>query len=115
MIHGIRFTPEQQASGQMPKHVHELVFCGVNQALGVFRFVVCRDVQTCDDHIQFRQQVIVKIQFVFQHIHFAAGQQTKLVAIVREFFVELFDGFDLIAHAAFVQTFRPGTPRASDR
>ena len=62
--------------------------------------------QARHDDIQFRQNVIVEIQLVFQNVHLAAGQQPEIAPARGDFIVYFFDFQNLFAQAFCIQPVR---------
>ncbi len=57
-VHRIRLALQKQSSGHVRDDVDVFIFRRADQPLRVFRLIVARNMQTCHDHVQFRQQFI---------------------------------------------------------
>ena len=80
------------------------IFDGGNQSARVFSFVIGRLVQTGDDHIQLREDFIVKVQAILEDIDLDTGQQTEIRASFGQFFIDFPDFGDLIAQTVGIQS-----------
>ena len=90
----------------MPQNMDKWIFRRANQTFRVFRLAAGRHMQAGDDHLQFRQHLVVEIQPVLQNIHLAPGQQPELAAPRGNFLIQPFDFQNLLAQPFRVQAIR---------
>ena len=96
---------EQESARGMTEDVDVWILRGANQALSVVGLGLAEALMDAGhDHIKLGQHVIGQIEFARdQNIHFDAGEQPKISALILETFVDLFNLLDLIADTRLVQ------------
>ena len=92
----------------MPEDMDVRILRGADDAIGHLRFVVAEALMDARHHdLEVRQHIIGKVEFAIrQDVHLAAGEQAKIAAFLREFFVDLFHRVELFAQTICVQAVR---------
>src|SRR5258706_3077509 len=96
----VRFALEQEPAGQVPEYVDKWILHGADDAAGVFGLIRGKArVKAGDDDIEFREQIVVEIQFVLKNVHLGAGEEAEINAFIGKAPVDFFYLPDLLADA----------------